>query len=73
MTTSEKILQRNKNSMSFKQMGQILVLSDNLNKYKKALKWIEGYPTRNEAQKYIDAMCAEIDDYAKGGTTYNKK
>lgn len=72
MKASHIFLQRNKNSMSCKQIGQILILADRLNKSKEALEWMEPEITRMEAQKYIDAMCDKIDDYARGGTKDTK-
>lgn len=70
MKVSQRILQRGKKFMSLTQMGKILILSDHQNKLKEAMKWMEGPRTRKEAQKYIDAMCDTIDDYARGGRRY---
>ncbi len=72
MTTSKRILQRDKNSMSFEQIGQILVLSDRLNKYKEGLRWAEKCHTKIGAQKYIDKMCAKIDEVGRGGKIVKK-
>ena len=61
MSRADKVLNRPSNSISFEQMGMIMMLADELGENREANEFLSGVVSRKAADEYIKQLIAKID------------
>jgi hypothetical protein len=61
MSRADKVLNRTSNSISFEQMGMIMMLADELGVNRQANEFLSGVVSRKAADEYIKQLIAKID------------
>jgi hypothetical protein len=61
MSRADKVLNRPSNSISFEQMGMIMMLADELGVNRQANEFLSGVVSRKAADEYIKQLIAKID------------